>query len=131
MKLDLRDVTLVGFSMGGGEVARYIGTHGSERVSRAVFIDSVPPFLLKTPDNPEGVDGSVFDAIKQAILEDRLALLSGFLSDFYNFDVLGGELVSNQVVQYSWNIASAASPKGTSRLRLVVVDRLQGRPHAI
>jgi len=59
--LDLRDAALLGFSMGGGEVARYLGTHGSERVSKAVFMAAVPPFLLKTPDNPEGVDGSVFE----------------------------------------------------------------------
>src|SRR5215813_5440883 len=58
VKLDLRDVTLVGFSMGGGEVARYIGSHGGQRVKKAVFMAAIPPFLLKTPDNPEGVDGS-------------------------------------------------------------------------
>src|SRR5512134_1803747 len=60
-ELDLRDATLVGFSMGGGEVARYLGTYGSERVSNAVFMAAIPPFLLKTPDNPTGVDGSVFE----------------------------------------------------------------------
>ena len=113
LKLDLRDVTLVGFSMGGGEVARYLGGYGSERVSKAVFISSVVPFLLKTPDNPEGVDASVFDGIKQSIVADRPALLAGFLADFYNVDVLGGKLISEQAVQASWNIAAAASPKGT------------------
>jgi pimeloyl-ACP methyl ester carboxylesterase len=111
--LDLHDVTLVGFSMGGGEIARYMGSHGSERVSRAVFISAIPPFLLKTADNPEGVEGGVFDGIKKAIIADRPALLSKFLSDFYNVDVLRGKLVSDQVVQMSWNIAAAASPKGT------------------
>jgi len=70
-KLDLRDFALVGFSMGGGEVAHYLGTYGSERVRKAVFISSVPPFLLKTADNPEGVDGSVFEGIKKAIAADR------------------------------------------------------------
>src|ERR1700726_1628348 len=69
--LKLRDFALVGFSMGGGEVARYIGKHGSEGVSKAVFISSVPPFLLKTADNPEGVDSSVFDGIKKAVAADR------------------------------------------------------------
>jgi non-heme chloroperoxidase len=112
-KLDLRDVSLVGFSMGGGEVARYLGAHGSKRVSNAVFIASVPPFLLKTSANPEGVDGSIFEGIKQAITTDRLAFLSKFLLDFYNFDVLGGKRVSDQVVQLGWNIAAGASPKGT------------------
>ena len=70
-KLNLRDFALVGFSMGGGEVARYLGTYGSEHVTKAVFIASVPPFLLKTADNPEGVDGSVFEGIKQAIVADH------------------------------------------------------------
>ena len=113
-KLDLRDVALVGFSMGGGEVARYLGTYGSKRVSKAVFISSVPPFLLKTADNPEGVDGSVFEGIKKAIAADRPAFLSAFLADFYNVDVLGGKRISNQAVQSSWNVAVGASAKGTS-----------------
>src|SRR5438309_1887672 len=112
-KLELRDVALVGFSMGGGEVARYLGTYGTDRVSKAAFISAIPPFLLKTPDNPSGVDGSVFDGIKKAIVADRPAFLSMFLSDFYNVDVLGGELVSDQDVQMSWNVAVGASPKGT------------------
>lgn len=112
-KLDLHNVTLVGFSMGGGEVARYLGTYGSERVSRAVFISSIAPFLLKTADNPEGVDQLVFDGIKKEIAADRLAFLSQFLENFYNVDVLGGTLISPQVVQSSWNIASGASPIGT------------------
>jgi pimeloyl-ACP methyl ester carboxylesterase len=111
--LDLSDVTLVGFSMGGGEVARYLGTYGAERVSRAVFMAAVPPFLLKTPDNPEGVDGGVFEGIKKAIAADRPAFLSKFLSDFYNVDVLRGTQISDEVVRLSWNIGAGASPKGT------------------
>jgi pimeloyl-ACP methyl ester carboxylesterase len=112
-KLDLREFALVGFSMGGGEVARYLGTYGTERVSKAVFISSIPPFLLKTSDNPEGVDGVVFEGIKKAIVADRPAFLSQFLSNFYNVDTLGGNLISDQAVQLSWNIAAGASPKGT------------------
>jgi non-heme chloroperoxidase len=112
-KLDLRDVALVGFSMGGGEVARYLGTYGSKGVSKAVFIASVPPFLLKTADNPEGVDGSVFEGIKKAIAADRPAFLSAFLANFYNVDVLGGKRISDQVVQYNWNVGVGASAKGT------------------
>jgi non-heme chloroperoxidase len=112
-KLDLRDCALVGFSMGGGEVARYLGTYGAERVSKAVFMAAVPPFLLKSPDNPAGVDGSVFEGIKQAIAADRPAFLSKFLADFYNVDVLGGRRISDEVVRLSWNIAAGASPKGT------------------
>jgi len=112
-KLDLRDFALVGFSMGGGEVARYLGTYGSEGVSKAVFISSIPPFLLKTADNPEGVDGSVFEGIKKAIAADRPAFLSVFFADFYNVDVLGGKRISDQVVHYNWNVAVSASAKGT------------------
>lgn len=112
-KLDLRDAALVGFSMGGGEVARYFGKYGSERVKKAVFISAIPPFLLKAQDNPSGVDGSVFDKIKAGIVADRPAFLTAFFADFYNADVLVGKLVSDQVLQLSWNIASGASPKGT------------------
>src|ERR1700690_2451725 len=112
-KLDLRDVTIAGFSMGGGEVARYLGKYGSERVKKAAFIAAIPPFLLKTADNPAGVDGAVFEGIKQAIAADRLGFLAAFLANFYNVDVLGGKLISDQVVQASWNIASGASPKGS------------------
>ena len=112
-QLDLNDLTLAGFSMGGGEVARYIGKHGSKRVSKAVFIAAIPPFLLKTADNPSGVDGGIFEGIKKGIVADRPAFLAGFLSNFYNVDVLGGKLVSDQLVQFSWNIAVGASPKGT------------------
>lgn len=113
LKLDLREAALVGFSMGGGEVARYLGRYGSDRVNKAAFISSVPPFLLKTPDNPEGVDGSVFEGIKKALAADRPAFLSGFLADFYNVDLLGGKLVSPQAVQSNWNVAVGASFKAT------------------
>ncbi len=112
-KLDLRDAALVGFSMGGGEVARYLGTHGSERVRKAAFLAAIPPFLLKTADNPKGVDGSVFEGIKKGIATDRPAFLAGFLSNFYNVDVLKGKRISDELVRLSWNIAAMASPKAT------------------
>jgi len=112
-KLDLREVALVGFSMGGGEVARYLGAHGSERVSRAVFMAAIPPFLLKAADNLEGIDGSVFDGIKQAIVADRPAFLTTFFSNFYNLDVLRGKRISDEVVRLGWNVAAGASPKAT------------------
>ncbi len=113
-KLDLREFALVGFSMGGGEVARYLGAYPTERVSKAVFISSISPFLLKTSDNPEGVDRAVFEAIEKAIVADRPAFLTQFFADFYNVDILGGnKLISDQAVQLSWNIAAGASPKGT------------------
>lgn len=111
--LDLHDVALVGFSMGGGEVARYIGKHGTDRVSKAAFISAVPPFLLKTADNQSGVEQGVFDGIKQAIAADRPAFLSQFLQNFYNVDKLGGKLISDEYVRLSWNVAVGASPKST------------------
>src|SRR3989475_9118782 len=83
-KLDLRDFALVGFSMGGGEVARYIGKYGSDRVSKAVFLSAVPPFLLKTADNPQGAYAAAFERIKAAIAADRPALLSHLPVDFFN-----------------------------------------------
>jgi len=107
--LELRDFSLVGFSMGGGEVARYFGKYGSKGVSKAVFISSVPPFLLKTPDNPEGVDGSIFDGIKKAVAQDRYAFFTEFFKNFYNTDLLLGKRVSEQAVQASWNVAAGAS----------------------
>lgn len=109
--LDLRDAALVGFSMGTGECARYLGTYGSDRVRKVAFLASVPPFLLKTPDNPDGVDGGVFDGIRAAIAKDRYAFASTFLADFYNVDVLGGDRVSADVVRSSWNVAAVASAK--------------------
>ncbi|MER7048619.1 alpha/beta fold hydrolase [Streptomyces jumonjinensis] len=111
--LDLRDAVLVGFSMGSGEVTRYLGMYGSDRVAKAVMIGVVPPFLLKTDDNPGGVDASVFKGIEEAIVADRFAFMTAFLADFYNVDVLGGERISEQAVQASWNVAVSASAKGT------------------
>src|ERR1700738_1255907 len=107
--LKLRDFTLVGFSMGGGEVARYLGKYGSKGVSKAVFISSVPPFLLKTPDNPEGVDNSVFEGIQKAVVADRYAFFTDFFKNFYNTDVLLGKRLSNEALQASWNVAAGAS----------------------
>jgi non-heme chloroperoxidase len=107
--LDLRDFALVGFSMGGGEVARFIGQYGSKDVSKAVFISSVPPYLLKAPDNPEGVDGSAFDGIQTAIKADRYAFFTEFFKNFYNADQFLGKRVSEQAIQSSWNIAAGAS----------------------
>jgi non-heme chloroperoxidase len=115
-KLDLHDVTLVGFSMGGGEVARYLGKYGSKRVSKAVFIGAIPPYFQKADDNPDGVDCSVFEGIKDALRADRPAFLAGFLQNFYNVDVLGekgSQKISPEAVQANWNVAVSASAKGT------------------
>jgi pimeloyl-ACP methyl ester carboxylesterase len=107
--LSLRDFVLAGFSMGGGEVARYLGRYGSTSVSKAVIISGVPPYLLKTADNPEGVDGSVFAGIEKAVAADRYAFFTGFFQNFYNTDLFLGKRVSEQAVQASWNIAASAS----------------------
>jgi non-heme chloroperoxidase len=107
--LKLRDFALVGFSMGGGEVARYIGRFGSKDVSKAIIIGGVPPFLRKTADNPEGVDGGVFEGIEKAVAADRYAFFTDFFKNFYNTDVNLGRRVSEQAVQASWNVAAAAS----------------------
>jgi non-heme chloroperoxidase len=112
-KLDLRDFALVGFSMGGGEVARYLGRYGSKGVRKAVILSGVPPYLLKTPDNPEGVDKSVFTGIETAINRDRYAFFTDFFKNFYNTDVLLGKRVSDQAVQASWNIAAGSSATAT------------------
>ena len=107
--LNLRDFCLVGFSMGGGEVARYLGKYGSKDVSKAVIISGVPPFLLKTADNPEGVDGSVFAGIEKAVAADRYSFFTGFFQNFYNSDVFLGKRVSEQAVQANWNLAASSS----------------------
>ncbi len=111
--LNLTGVSLVGFSMGTGEVTRYIGTYGTKRVRKAVLIGTLGPFLVKTADNPEGVDPSVFNGIKAGIKTDRPAFLLDFLHNFYNYDVLGGKRVSERVVEDNWNVAAGASATGT------------------
>jgi len=109
-KLELEHFALVGFSMGGGEVARYIGKYGSQGVSKAVFVSSIPPFLLKAADNAEGVDLAVFQGIEKAIAADRYAFFTDFFKNFYNLDVFLGKRISDEVVRASWNVAAGASP---------------------
>jgi non-heme chloroperoxidase len=111
--LKLTDVSLVGFSMGTGEVTRYIGKYGTKRVRKAALIGTLGPYLVKTADNPDGVDRSVFEGIKAAIKADRPALLMDFLRNFYNYDVTGGKLVSERVLEANWNVAVGASAIGT------------------
>jgi non-heme chloroperoxidase len=112
-ELDLRDAILVGHSMGTGEVSRYISMFGSDRVSQAVLISPIPPFLLKTSDNPDGVDKSVFDGFMNAIMADRYAFHTSFLNSFYNYEKTKGKLVSEEAYRASWNLAVSASPIGT------------------
>jgi len=111
--LQLHDVVLVGFSMGSGEVVRYLATHGSGRVRKAALLSGLPPFVLKTADNPEGVDGQVFEDIKKAIATDRYAFFTSFFHNLYNFDELGGTRISDQAVQANITVAVGASPYAT------------------
>ena len=112
-KLNLKKVALVGFSMGSGEVTRYIAKYGTGRVRKAVLIGTLGPYLIKAADNPEGVDAKVFEDIKAAIRKDRPAFLMEFLRNFYNYDVTGGTLVSERVLEDNWNVAVGASSIGT------------------
>jgi len=107
--LDLREMVLCGFSMGTGEVTRYLGTYGSARVAKAVLMGAIPPFLLKTADNPDGVDQPVFDGIMAAVVADRPAYMKDFLDNFYNVDVLRPARISDQAWQASFNVAVEAS----------------------
>jgi len=102
-------VTLVGHSMGTGEVSRYLGSYGSKRVERAVLVSPIPPFLLQAVDNPEGLPGELFDGFIKQATADSPAFLKGFLDNFYNIDEFAGTRVSDQAFQASWNIAVEAS----------------------
>jgi pimeloyl-ACP methyl ester carboxylesterase len=112
-ELDLHDAVIAGFSMGGGEVARYLGTYGSARISKAAILSGVPPYLLKTPETPNALDQSVFDDTQAAIAADRPAFLTAFFKDFYNLDALLGTRISEEAVRDSWNVGVGASPVGT------------------
>jgi len=107
--LDLNDVVLVGFSMGTGEVGRYLGTYGSARVARAAFLGSLEPYLLKTDDNPDGVPQDVFDGLLEAVTADRYAFFTEFFKNFYNSDTfLGTPRLSQEVMNAGWNLATGA-----------------------
>jgi non-heme chloroperoxidase len=107
--LNLHDVTLVGHSMGTGEVTRYISRYGSERVAKGVLISPIPPFLLQAGDNPEGLPGTLFDGFIQSARQDAPAWMKGFLDNFFNIDKFRGTLVSDQYYQYCFNVAASAS----------------------
>ena len=108
--LDLRDVVLVGFSMGTGEVGRYLGTYGSERVAKAAVLASLEPFLLQTDDNPTGVPQQVFDGISAAAGADRYAWFDSFFADFYNTDETLGNRLSEAALRGSWDVAVGSAP---------------------
>ena len=112
-RLDLTNVVLGGFSMGTGEVTRYLARYGSDRVAKAVLIGAIPPFVLKTADNPEGVDGQVFEGIKAAIVKDRYAYLGDFFDNFYNTDTFAPDRISGRAWDASFRVAVTASPFAT------------------
>ena len=99
--------------MGTGEVTRYLGSYGSGRIAKGVLVSPIPPFLRQADDNPEGLSGSLFDGFAQTAQADGPAWMKGFLDNFYNIDVFGGTLVSDQAFQASWNVAASASAIAT------------------
>jgi non-heme chloroperoxidase len=111
--LDLRDFDIAGHSMGGGEIARYLGKYGTGRVRRAAIVSGIPPYLLQTPDTPQGVPQEVFDQIAGAFTADRFAYFTEWNKNFYNLDETLGSRISAEAVQDSWNAAVSASPAGT------------------
>jgi non-heme chloroperoxidase len=108
-----RDVVLAGFSMGTGEVTRYLGTYGSVGIAKAVMLGAIPPFLLKTDDNPDGVPVAVFDGIKAAILKDRYAYFDDFLANFYNTDALAPQRIGEAALRASFQVAAGSGPHAT------------------
>jgi peroxiredoxin len=111
-KLKLDDVVLAGFSMGGGELAQYVGTFGTKKIAKLIFISSIAPFMLKTDDNPNGAPESVFEGMKKNVTQDRAGFLKGFGKSFVNYEELS-DRVSEGQLDYNFNIAVGASPKGS------------------
>jgi non-heme chloroperoxidase len=112
-ELDLHDVTLVGFSLGTGEQARYVGAFGTSRLKSLVFIESLAPSFAKSADNPKGVDPAGVAGVQQAILDDRFAWWTGLLSNFLNLDDYLGSRVSEETVRAAWDAGADASPYAT------------------
>ncbi|WP_406349761.1 alpha/beta fold hydrolase [Streptomyces sp. NBC_00658] len=112
--LRLKDVSLVGFSMGTGEIGRYIGTRGTANLRKVAFLAPIEPFLLQTPDNPTGLPADVFDGIISAAEKDRYAWFTSFFNNFYNLDVNLGTRISEEAVRGSWVTATRMSPFASS-----------------
>ena len=108
-KLGIQNAAVVGFSMGGGEIARYMSKYDGKGIVKVGFISSIAPALRKDGNNPDGVDPAVFEGLKRGIEADRYAFLTGFFKDFYNKKILGGTHISDEAIQASWNVASASS----------------------
>ena len=125
-RLGLRGVVLAGFALGTGEVTRYLAAHGPERVSAAVLVAPLPPFLLKTDDNPDGIDRSVFDGLTARIAADRPAAMKDFLDQSYNVDLLGGDRVSDQAWQNSFYVAMSASAHAALRCVTACLEDFRG-----
>ncbi|MDQ1716112.1 MAG: non-heme chloroperoxidase [Pseudonocardiales bacterium] len=125
-RLDLRGAVLAGFAMGAGEVTRYLAVHGSGRVRAAVLVAPLPPFLLKTNDNPEGIDRSVFDGIAARIASDRPAAMKDLMDHSYNVDLLGGSRVSDQAWQNSFYVAISASAHAALRCVTACLEDFRG-----
>jgi non-heme chloroperoxidase len=125
-RLGLRGVVLAGFALGTGEVTRYLAAHGPERVSAAVLVAPLPPFLLKTDDNPDGIDRSVFDGLTARIAADRPAAMKDFLDQSYNVDLLGGDRVSDQAWQNSFYVAISASAHAALRCVSACLEDFRG-----
>ena len=112
-KLDLRNITLVGFSMGGGEAVRYIGTYGQDRVKKLVLMSAITPYLVKTDDNPDGVPQEIFDGMFEQIATKRLPFLTGFTKNFFNYGTLGAHDVSEEDLYAAYQVGSTASPRAS------------------
>ena len=108
-----QDIVLAGFSMGTGEVTRYLGKYGSAGVSKAALLGVIPPFLVQTDDNPKGVPASVFEGIQQAIVADRYAYFDDFFANFYNTDVLAPERIGDAALRASFQVAAGSSAYAT------------------
>ncbi|WP_324026416.1 alpha/beta hydrolase [Maribacter sp. BPC-D8] len=117
-ELDLKDAVIVGFSMGGGEVVRYLTDYGSSRIAKAALISSIIPLVKQKPDNPAGVPEEALDGIIDALQKDRVGFLKEFSKGFYNFEENKGKRISQAQLDYDFTIASFASPRATIQTAL-------------
>lgn len=129
--LDLRDVVLVGFSMGTGELARYVAKYGHDRVAKLAFLASLEPFLVQRDDNPEGVPQEVFDGIEAAAKGDRYAWFTDFYQNFYNLDENLGSRISEQAVTGSWNVAVTSAPVAAYAVVSAWIEDFRGDVEAV
>ncbi|MDI9916827.1 alpha/beta hydrolase [Rhodococcus sp. IEGM 1379] len=129
--LDLQDVILVGFSMGTGELARYVSTFGHTRVAKLAFLASLEPFLVAREDNPDGVPQEVFDGIATQAKADRFAWFTNFFSDFYNLDDTLGSRISQEAVTASWNTATSSAPVAAYAVVPAWIEDFRGDVEAV